>query len=259
MNWNRYSKIAIALVVLLGAAAPVAAVSVSGGDVPETVQVGQTQDVTYTVSDLYTSYDTWTLKGQTDLEQVTWTVTTYDVGGAQIDQTQYNAQNFSHPIAKSDDVAEVRVRLQGTTPEWSNWSFDPAQSLVLARFSETQQGGASSTIATDEARPYTEDSQNARQAIESATAAIDAASSSGADPEEAQGLIDNAVSAYDNGNFENAQSLAEQAQTRAEGAQQSTEQTNLLLMVGGVVIALLIVAGIVYWYLNQRDTYDKLG
>ena len=259
MSLNRYSNLALVLLVFLAAVAPAAAVSVSGEDVPEAVEVGEPQDVTYTITDLYSNYDTWTLEGHTDLEHVTWTVTTYDVGGAQIDQTEYNGQNVSHTISKDDDVAEVTVRLQGTPPEWTEWSYDPAQTLTLASFQETQQGGASSTLQTDEARPYTEASQAARDSIASATASIEDASASGANTEEAQSLLENAVSAYDNGNFENAQSLAEQAQNRAEGAQQSTQQTTTLLMVGGGVVVLLLIAGLVYWYLNQRETYDKLG
>ena len=105
----------------------------------------------------------------------------------------------------------------------------------------------------------TEDSQAAREAIDDAQDAVNTASANGANTDEAEGLIGNAISAYDNGNFENAQSLAEQAENRASSAQQSTQQTNTLLMVGGGIVALVIVGGLVYWYLQQRDTYDKLG
>ncbi len=260
MNWSRYSNVALALLVLsVVAVAPVAAVSVSANDVPDSAQVGQTQDVSYTITDLYTNYDSWTLQGQTGLEQVTWTVTTYDVGGAQLDQAQYNSQNFSHSIAKSDQVAEVQVRLQGTTPQVANWSYDPAQTATLAQFSESQEGGASNTLQTYSVRPYTQDSQSARDAIDSASQTIDSASASGANTGEAEDLLGNAISAYDNGNFDNAQSLATQAENKANSAQQSTQQTNTLLMVGGGIVVVLVLVGVGYWYLQQRDTYDKLG
>lgn len=260
MNWSRYSNVALAvLLVAVAAAAPVAAVSVSAENGPDAVEVGVTQDVTYEVSDLYTNYDQWSLEGETDLENVTWTVTTYDVGDTQLEQTQYNSQSFSHDVAKDSDVARVTVRLQGTTPEWNEWSYEPAQNLTVAQFSESQQDGASSTLDTDTARPHTEDSQNARSAIESADNAVANAESAGASTGEAESLIENAISAYENGNFDNADSLASQAENEATSAQQSTEQTNMLLWGGAGVLALLIVLGIVYWYMQQRETYDKLG
>ena len=33
----------------------------------------------------------------------------------------------------------------------------------------------------------------------------------------------------------------------------------MLLMIGAGVVVLLVLAGGVYWYLQQRDSYDKLG
>ena len=262
MNWNRSSKILlVSLILTVAAVAPAAAVAVSGENVPDTVQVEKTQDVTFSVSDLYTNYDTWTLRGHTDLTGVTWTVTTYDQTDAQLEQVQYNAQNFTHQISAEDDVAEVDVRLQGTTPtpEEFSWQYDPAQTIVLANFQETQEGGAENPLKTYEARPYTSESQSARQAIDAAGSAIETAKSAGADTSEAETLRKNAISAYDNGNFENAQDLATQSKNDAQGSQQSTERTNMLLYAGIGVVVLLIVIGAVYWYLKNRETYDKLG
>ncbi|MDZ7849799.1 MAG: hypothetical protein U5K70_02940 [Halodesulfurarchaeum sp.] len=215
--------------------------------------------MTYTFEELYTNYDQWSLTGETELESVTWTVTTYDVGDTQLNQQQYNAQSFSHQIAKSDDVAEVTVRLQGTVPEWGDWSYEPAQSLTLADFSESQEGGTENALQSSEIRPYTADSQAARTAIEDAEAAIDDAESAGVNVEEAISRLDNAISAYDNGNFENAQDLAEDSLNAAESAQQSSQRTSMLLMIGGAIVVLAILAGLVYWYLSNRETYDKLG
>jgi hypothetical protein len=260
MNWNHSSKILlVALLVAVAAVSPAAAVAASGENVPDTVQVEQTQDVTFTVSDLYTNYDEWTLRSHTDLSDVTWTVTTYDQTGAQIEQVQYNAANFTHLISAEDDVSEVTVRLQGTTPEVSEWQYDPPQKIVLASFQETQEGGAQNPIESYEARPYTSDSQSARQAIDAAGNAIQTAKSAGADTSEAEKLRQNAISAYDNGNFENAQDLANQSQNSAQGSQQSTERTNMMLYAGIGIVVLLVVIGAVYWYLKNRETYDKLG
>ncbi|UWG48841.1 putative membrane protein [Halanaeroarchaeum sp. HSR-CO] len=260
MNWSRSSSTALVLVALLVVSvAPAAAVSVSDEASPSAVEVGEQQDVTYTVSDLYTDYDRWQLSGETELTDVTWTVTTYDQTDAKIEQQQYNSPSFDHEIAADEDVSAVEVRLQGTTPSWSEWQYDPAQNLTLATFAQAQEGGSSSEVATYTARPYTADSQSARTAIDDAKAAIDDAESAGANPDEAESLLNNAISAYENGNFENAGDLASQAQNSANSAAQSANRTDLLLMAGGVVVLLALVAGGIYWYLQQRETYDRLG
>ena len=260
MNSSHYSKLAIVAVLLaVVAAGPAAAVDVSGADVPAEAEVGSTVDVTYTFEELYTNYDEWQLVGETDLESVTWTVTTRDLSGSQIAQQEYNGQSFSHTIAKADDVAEVEVRLQGTVPEWDDWSYEPAQSLGLANFSETQEGGTENALQSDELRPYTADSQAARTAIDDAQAAIEEATAAGVNVDEAASRLDNAISAYDNGNFENAQDLAEDSLNAAESAQQSSQRTSTLIMIGGAVLVILLLAGLGYWYLSNRETYDKLG
>ncbi|MBS3760106.1 hypothetical protein [Halodesulfurarchaeum sp.] len=260
MNSSHYSKIALVAVLLaVVAAGPAAAVSVSGAEVPDDAAIGSTVDVTYTVEELYTNYDQWQLEGETALESVTWTVTSYEVGDTQINQQEYNGQTFSHTIAKADEVAEVTVRLQGTVPEWDDWSYEPPQSVTLANFSETQEGGAETELQTSEIRPYNEESQTARDAIEEAQAAIDEADAAGVNVEEATSRLDNAISAYDAGNFENAQDLAEDSLNAAESAQQSSQQTSMLLLIGGVIVVIAILAGLVYWYFSNRETYDKLG
>ena len=260
MNWSRSSRLALVLVaLLLVAVVPAAAVTVSGENVPSQVQVDEQQDVTYTVEELYTDYDRWQLSGETDLVDVTWTVTTYDQTGAKIDQQQYNEPSFAHTIAAENDVSTVEVRLQGTTPTWSDWQYDPPQQLTLATFSQAQEGGTSNEIDTFDARPYTEDSQSARTAIEDANDAIEQAESAGASTAEAEATVNNAISAYENGNFENAVDIANQAQTDAESSAQSAQRTDLLLMAGGALVVLALVAGGIYWYLQQRESYDRLG
>lgn len=261
MNSSRYSKLLLALVVLAAAVAvPAAAVSVSGEDVPDTAQVGEKQPTaTYTITEPFSEYEEWTLVGETEMTEVNWQVTTYNNAGNQIDEQTFTGESFEYDLRADDGVVRVVVRVTATTPEVSNWTYAPAQSLTFAELRQTQAGGASTELETDEVRPYTEDSQSAREAIEAAESAIDEAESAGADAQEAADLVDNAVSAFDNGNFENAENLANQAQDSAESAQQSEEQTSTLLMVGGGIIVLLVLVGIGYWYMSQRETYDKLG
>ena len=260
MNSSHSSRLALSAVLLaLVLAAPAAAISTSG-TAPSEAAVGSTVDVTYTLEEpLYENYDEWTLAGETDLESVTWTVTTYGVGDDELKQTSYTGQSFTNPISKSAGVAKVTVRVQGTVPTWSNWSYDPAQSLTVASFEETQEGGSTRTFLTSTTRPHTEASQAARTAIEDARATIDQASGAGADVSEAESLLSNAVSAYDAGNFGNAQDLAEDAASAAESARQSSQLMSTLVLVGGGVVVLAVIVGGVYWYLSNRETYDKLG
>ena len=261
MNWSRSSSTTLVLVALmLVAVVPAAGITVSGDASPSTVEVGEQQDVTYTFEDnLYDNYNRWTLQGETELESVTWTVKTFDVGGDELTEETYSGQNFSHEIAKGDDVASVTVRVEGTTPTWSEWQYDPPQQMTVATFSQSQEGGASNKIEGFTARPYTAESQSARTAIDDANEAIDEAETAGASTDEAEALVNNAISAYENGNFENAEDLASQAETTANSAAQSAQRTDLLLLAGGVIVVLALVAGGIYWYLQQRETYDRLG
>jgi cobalamin biosynthesis Mg chelatase CobN len=262
MNSTRCSRLAALLAVSLAlvvAVAPAAAVSVSADGVPESAEVDSKVSASFTLTDLYTEYDEWTLRGETNLTQVTWTVTTYDQTGAKLAQESYSASSFNHSIAAGDDVNRVEVEVEGTMPEVGNWSYDPAQSLLVASFAQTQQGGTSSTLATHSTRPYTADSQSARTAIDDAGDAIEEASDAGADTSEAESLLESAVSAYDSGNFENAKNLAGQATEKAEASASSKQQTSMLLMGAGVVVLLVLVgAGVWYWRQSQ-DSYDKLG
>lgn len=260
MNWSRSSKLGLVLVALLVASvAPAAAVTVSDDASPSAVAVGEQQDVTYTVDDLYTDYDRWQLTGETDLTDVTWTVTTLHVSGDELEETTYTGSTFSHEIAQSDNVASVEVRIQGTTPNWSDWQYEPAQQVTMATFSQAQEGGSSEQIASYSARPYTEESQSARTAIEDAQDAIDEADSAGAGTDEAETLVDNAISAYDSGNFENAEDLASQAENQANAAAQSKQRTNLLVKIGAAIVVLVLIAGGIYWYRQQQEDYDRLG
>jgi len=260
MNWNHCSRVALlAALLVVATAAPVAAVSVSADDAPTEAQVGSTVDVTYTFTELYTDYDTWTLQGQTDLSQVTWTVTTFDQTGAKIAQENYNNQSFGHQLAAADDVNKVTVRLQATVPQVTSWSYESPQTFRLAAFTQAQEGGASTMLKSYDVRPYTPASQEARTAIDDAQQAIDDAAATGADVSGAESDLQDAIDFYNNANFEQAVENADEAASKANDAASSAQQTDLLIKVGIGVVVLLLIGGGIYWYLQQRTTYDKLG
>ena len=258
MNSSRCSKLAAAvLVLLLAAAVPAGAVSVSG-DAPGTAKVSETQTTKFTIQEPFSEYEEWTLRLQTELTDVTWRVTTYDNADNQVNEKTLTGQSVEYHLQASSGVTRVEVKLVGTTPNVNNWSYKPAQQFTYAKFVQTQQGGASSVEKTFETRPYTTESQNARTAIQAAQDAIDKASG-GADVSGAKSDLQDAVEFYNSGNFQQAIQNANEAREAANAAASSAQQTDLLMMVGAGLVVLLVVLGGVYWYLQQRDTYDKLG
>lgn len=266
MNWNRSSSALVVAVLLLVAVVPAAAaVPTVSGDAPNTAQVGDTVDQTYTLNNLFDEYNEWTLSGETDLSKVTWTVTTYDNTGQQIDKQTYTGTSFSHHLVASDGAVKATVRLQATVPEVpdSEWSYDPAQQYTVTAFSQAQQGGSSTELANYSTQPYTAKSQQARSAITAAQGAISDADDSGADVSEAKTSLENAISAYENANFDLASNLASEAEQKANDAQQSkqnSQQTTQLLIYGVVaLVVILLVAGGALYYLRNRESHDKLA
>jgi hypothetical protein len=263
MNSSRYSELGavLAVVTLLAVAAvPVAAVSVDG-DAPGTAQVGEQQSTTFEVTDPFSDYEEWTLRGETQLTEVTWQVVTFDNAGNQVNEETLTGQEMSYELAASSGVTRVEVSIEGTTPQASafDWSYDPAQTITYASFEQTQEGGSTNALSTFDTRPYTSESQEARTAIDAASDAIDSAQAGGASVSGAEGDLEDAIEFYDSGNFEQAISNAEEAESTANSAASSAQQTQLLLYGGVAVVVLLLIGGGAYWYLQQRDTYDKLG
>jgi hypothetical protein len=260
MNSNRCSKLVgflLAATLVVSAVAPAAAMTVSADGAPSEAQVGEDVTTTFTIEKPFSDYQQWTLNGQTELGDVTWTVKLYDQAGDKIDQQSYDGQSFNHSLQESD-AYEVEVVVEGTIPEVENFTYDPAQSRLLAELNQVREGGSSSTIDTWQFRPYTEESQQARDAIESAEQTIADAKDSGVGVSEAEGKLDDAVSAYDGESFELAAKLADEAKGSAESAQQSSEQTQMLLYGGVGLVALVLVVGGFLWYRSQQDDYDRL-
>lgn len=261
MNLSRYSKLAVALVVVLAfAVVPAAAVSVSG-DTPASVESGQQQETTYEFTDLFDDYERWTLQMETGLTDVTWQVVTYDNAGNQVDESTLTGQEASYQLDAADNVVRAEVTLVGTTPSsnaWS-WSYDPPQRITYAEFAQAQEGGASNALETYNTRPYTAESQQARTAIEDAETAVEDAQSSGAGAGGAESDLEDAIQFYNGGQFEQAISNAEDAESAANNAASSAQRTDLIIMVGAALVVLLLLGGGVYWYLQQQDSYDKLG
>ncbi|WP_101294332.1 hypothetical protein [Halegenticoccus soli] len=260
-NWSRCSSLLLAGLLLVSAlATPAAAVSVDERSVPEEGKVGEKVSATVTLSELYRNPDleAWELAGETNLTDVTWTLTYYDQTGSKTGQQSIDGANFTGASISADtDVSEVRVKVTGTVPEVANYSYEPEQSFLLMRLTQTRDGGSSNEIGAWRAHHYTDDSRSARAAIDAARAAIEAAD---ADTSEAESALRNAIDAYESGNnFDHASNLASEAESAANEAKQSSETRRLLVYGAGGLFGLAALVGGAFWWRSRRDGYDKLG
>ena len=257
-SWSRFSKLALAcLFVLSVATVPAAGVSVGETDVTDDAEVGSQVNATVTLTNLYQNptLESWTLAGSTDLTEVTWTVMYFDQTGARVDQESFDGQSFSGAeVATADGTSEVRVRVTGTVPQVEDYSYDPAQSFTVLSLEQTREGGSTNAIDEWTAVHYTEESREARNAIDEASATVADVNS-----QDAERSLGNAIDAYNGGEFGLAVDLSEQAQERAQQTQQSNQRMQLILYaVGGLVIVGLVVGGFLYWR-SQQSGHDKLG
>lgn len=275
MSLNPSSKgralLVVALVVVL-AAVPAAAVTVSDEEVPEEAAVGDKVEASFTLTKLYQDprIESWNLRGETQLTNVTWTVAVFDQTDSKIDQFSYDGSNFTHEgISTDSGIAKVVVTVRGDAPAVEEFIYPEEENFTVATLTQTREAGTSNEIISRTMHHYTtggEDSvgsKEARNAIAAAEGAIADANESGADTSEARASLTNAINAYESENFKLAKNLANEAATKAENAKQkkaSAQQRNKLLLIGGGVVVLLgLVGGGVYWYRNQQDDYDKLG
>ena len=259
-SWSRSFKIAVVCLLALSVASvPAAGVSVGDSTVTSDAEVGEQITATVTLTELYQnpSLEAWTLEGETELTGVTWTVEYYDQTGARVNQQSFDGQSFSGAnIAAEDGTSEVQVRITGTVPEVTEYSYDPAQSFTVLDLTQAREGGSSNDIDSWSATHYTEESREARNEIDDAATAVE-----GVDSQSAEQDLQRAIEAYngDGDEFGLAIDLANQAQGEAESTQQSNQLIRLALYgAGGLVVIGLLVGGVLYWR-SQQSGPDRLG
>lgn len=251
MNSSRSSSLVALLLVLVFAVGTVGAVSVTQANPPSDAAVGSEVTATFVLNDLYADYDAWTLQGQTELTNVTWTVETFNQAGDKQADASYDGQSFGQAIDIQDGTAEVHVSVSGTVPPITNYTYQPAEQFTFAKFVEAREGGTSTSLQTYETHPYTDQSRQARQAIASAQQAIDDAGGNA----NAERTLNSAISAYENANFANAVDLANQAQDSASKVQSSHQRTQLILyVIGAIVLVGLLVGVVIYWRGNRSHS-----
>jgi TolA-binding protein len=223
---------------------PAAAVDSSSDDLPEEAEVGSSVEATVEFTQLFDEFEQWTLRSETNLTNVTWTIRQFDQAGNQVDQTSDDGQSVKAQVDIEDGTNRIEVQVRGTTPEIENLSYDPPQQFRFAEFTQVRTGGTANAIDSYEVHHYTTDSKEAREAIDSASEAVESSGSG-----DAQNSLDSAIDAYEAGNFDNAVNNAERAES--EASESATLRTGLL--VGGVVIVLLVLLGGGYYLYKSRQ------
>ena len=242
----------VALVIAMAAVGTAAAVTASDTSAPDEAQVGEEVSVSVTLSNLYSDNDEWTLRGTTQLTNVTgWEVTKVRPAGNTTEE--YTGQDsFETGISNADNVTDVVVTITGDAPPVEEFQYDPPQRFEAAKLAQAV-GQGESTIETVQIHHYTNESRQALNAIQSADEAV-----SGTDNADAQSYLQNAIDFYETGNFDQAISNAEQAEETANEAKSSQDTMTLILYGVGALVVLALIGGGVYYYRNQQDSYDKL-
>ena len=257
MNWSRCSRtlpaILLALSLVASFATPVAAISASAANLPQQQQVGAEGQATFTLTDLYEDgSNEFTLRGSTELENVSWTVRKVTLNGDTSSET-FTGQSFETTVSSSNNVERVEVVVTGRAPAIESFTYDPAQSFEFARLSKAV-GDNVNTVGTWSVEHYTSESQGAREAIDSAQTAVAAS-----EDQQAEEQLGRAVRAYESGDFELATDLAADAEASADQARQSSETTQLLLFGALGVVALALVVGAVLYFRGRSGPGDPLG
>jgi hypothetical protein len=253
MNWSRCSRTLLTLLLLISLAAPVAAITADSSNLPDQQRVGEERQATISLDDLYEDgTDEWTLRGRTRLTNATWTVREVTLNGDTSSQT-YTGRSFETTVSSADNVDRVEVVIRGRAPRVNEFSYDPPQRFEFARLSKVV-GDNADVVGTWEVHHYTDASQRARNAIDRAQPVV-----SDAGNEEARDQLDRAVRAFESGEFELARDLANDAESSARDARQSSRTLRLALVGAGVVVVLAVIVGGVLYLRSQSGPGDPLG
>tara|TARA_A100001037_G_scaffold304455_1_gene341271 strand:+ start:7136 stop:7912 length:777 start_codon:yes stop_codon:yes gene_type:complete len=253
MSLNHYSKLVAIIIglVLIGGMAGATSMEQTGVDPAE---IGSDVVVETMVTELYITdtgpIDVWTLRGESLLESVTWTVTEINAADRPVEETRkvHTGKVFQQGVSLDDSVVKIKVEVSGTIPEVAEWTYEPRQSVLVMELSQMRLGGTREVIGSIGISPYTTESKAAREAIDIASVEIE----QGGGNTDAIKTLANSISAYNVGNFDNARDLAKQAKETAVANKESTERKGLILNIVGLVIAVALIGGIIMWYQSTR-------
>lgn len=227
MSWNRCSELALlAAVLVLVAAAPLAgAISPIETEVPEQTTPGEEASVSVTLDELYTEHQEWELSGSTGLTDASWTVEYYRSGERQ-NSWNLTGGSIDAPAALDNGTDEppgiVYVVARGQVPEVDGYDYENGQSFTGLELTGTANGSQFSIDAWDVSRG-TEDSRAARTRLEEVRTALDEAESDGVDVSTPASTWEDSVAAFESGNFGEATSTADEAESQLETARSESD------------------------------------
>ena len=116
MNSSPSSSLLLVLVCAVLAAGVVGAVDVDADTVPGSAEVGTDVSAEVALVELYDEADQWTLAGESELRNVTWTVVGFNAADREVQsfRTSYAGEGFEHPVSLDSEVVRLRVELTGT-------------------------------------------------------------------------------------------------------------------------------------------------
>jgi len=257
MNLTHSSKtvIGVLLVTVLLVSGTAAAVSFDEQP-PEPAQVGDTVEAEVTMTDVFEDPlpNSYTLQANTQLNDADFTIRGTDVAGDTVVQEDVASSTATLELSSEQGISEVTIIVEGQVPEMSEFNYQDrsVENYTAVELSRAVDNGTSTLDGgVFRAHRFTEQSQQARQAIDAANESVQQ-TGGGGDGEDDLNL---AVAAYNRGNFQNAIDLAENAESTAEGSQQTTQ----LLLIGGSVVALVaVVGGGAYVYRQRQQDTSKL-
>jgi hypothetical protein len=168
--------------------------------------------------------------------------------GRLVTQDDTNGPNVTQSLNFEEGATTVNVTVTGTVPTLTEFDYETMDAENYRAMQLTQANG-NAINESWEAHRYTAASQSAREAIDAAASEVEAAGGTG------QEDLDQAISAYDADNFDNAESLAQDAQDAAEESQGGLP---IALIGAAVVVLLLVVGGGYYYYQSQQGSDYKL-
>lgn len=246
MSWTHSSKVVavgVLLAVALGTAGIVAGVSFDGSGVPDSVEVGEEPEFNVSTDDPFADKESpWTIEADSDLDEADITIVAETVDG---DVTEASGEEGLE-LSSEEGVNNVRIHVaNGEVPPVQQYNYeDPEQEEVTVL---TVSDASGTVIDSWSVHRYTEESREARQAIDDAS---DIVADEGGDS--AQERLDEAIVHYNNGEFDSAITAAEDAENQA---QSGGELMRILLIVVGALVVLGIVGGgVYYWRQSKQDT-----
>ncbi len=256
MSWTHYSKgaiLGVLLAISLVAVGTAGAVSYDG-EPPAAKNVNDTAEMGATIEDPFDGPPSqWTLRATTELDNASWSYEVYEQG-SRIDSGVGEGDELSLDLDSTGTSTPTRVvvRVNGDVPDDIDYSYEErsTENYTVLTLENADSG---EEFQSYDAHRHTDGSKTAREAIDSAQTAIDELDNP---PQEAQDQLDRAISSYDNGNFQNAKSLAEDAESNAE--KQQSSGLPLPLIGGAVILVLLVVGGGAYYYKSQQSETHKL-